>query len=205
MSDNHSQLGHVPSESFVEINHSDTNIDQLLTFDVLTADPSSSKVAPTTAIEVTGTGRVPNNVFHNTPTTRQLARQRQCQRRRQRQRDRQQEIAHLQRQRHRQNWIPRSPPPNRPRRAYVREHRMPRRVEEVLWNLSDNRDRMSQSSHSPTDKTLLDTYDLAHIDPRENMGTRTIVWIRRVLSFLNTSDYWPMRWNNRRIPKPKSN
>lgn len=40
MSYNHSQLDRVLSESSVENCHTDTNIDQLLTIDIVTSDPS---------------------------------------------------------------------------------------------------------------------------------------------------------------------
>ena len=83
MSHDHSQLGRVPSESSLESNRTETDIDQLLTIDVVTTDPSSLEVETTTGIVVNTTPQVSNGTFPNTPTTRQLARRRRRQRRRQ--------------------------------------------------------------------------------------------------------------------------
>ena len=100
MCDNDSHLGRVPSESSLDIRHTDTNIDQLLTMGAMnTSQPLLE--ATTTTIPVNTTRRVQNVTPHNNPTTRQLARRRQTQRRRQRQRDRQQDMIHQQRQRER--------------------------------------------------------------------------------------------------------
>ena len=165
MSNNHSQLGRVPSESSLENCHTQTDIDHLLTIDVVSADPSSSETpTTTTALVVNGTRQIQTVVVQNTPTTRQLARRRRRQRRRQRQRDRQIDIVHRQHQRQRRNWVPRSPRPNRPRRDYIPEQQIPRRSEGILWNLLSNRARISQAEHSPTDEALLDAYNLERID-----------------------------------------
>jgi hypothetical protein len=88
MSDNQSQLGRVPSESSFETSYPDANIDQLLTIDIVTTDPSSLDVETTIAIVVNNTRQPPNIAAQHILTTRQLARRRQHQRRRQRQRDR---------------------------------------------------------------------------------------------------------------------
>ena len=106
MSHDNSQLGRVSSESSLENDHTETYIDQLLTIDIVTTDPSSLEVKTTTAIVVNTTPLVPNGTLPNTPTTRQLARRRRRQRRRQRQRDRQIDMIHQQHQRQRRNWRP---------------------------------------------------------------------------------------------------
>jgi hypothetical protein len=104
MSDNYSQLGHEPSESSLENCNTQTDIDQLLTVDVVTTNTSSLEVTTTTtAIVVNSTRQIPTRKVQNTPTARQLARRRRRQRRRQRQRDHQIDIIHEQHQRQHRN------------------------------------------------------------------------------------------------------
>ena len=52
MCDNQSQLGRVPSESFLENHQTNTNIDQLLTIGALATDPSLLQVTTTTTVIV---------------------------------------------------------------------------------------------------------------------------------------------------------
>ena len=70
MSHNSSQLGHVPSESSLENHHTETNIDQLLTINIVTTNLFSLEVETTTATVVNTTPPVPNGTLPNTPTTR---------------------------------------------------------------------------------------------------------------------------------------
>jgi hypothetical protein len=114
MCENDSQLGRVPSESSLENCHTDTNIDQLLTMDLVNMNQPLLEVTSTTIV-VNATRQVQIVTPRNNPTTRQLARRWQRQRRRQRQRARHQDMIRQQRQRERQRWIPRSPPRDPPR------------------------------------------------------------------------------------------
>jgi hypothetical protein len=167
MAHDHSQLGHVPLEHFLENHPTDTNIDQLLTLGVVTTDQSSSEVVTTaTAAVANATRQVPNGTAPTTLTTRQLARRRQNQRRRQRQRDRQQDVAHQQHQRQRRNWMPMSPPHRRYHTDNTPEQRISSRLEDIIWNPLRDRDPRQEPMESPTDEALLDAYDLEKIDPR---------------------------------------
>ena len=170
MSDKHSQQGHEPSESSLEHYNTQTNIDQILTVEVVTTNPSSLEVGSTTtttSIVVNRTRQSPTVTFENTPTARQLARRRRRQRRRQRQRDRQIDIVHEQHQRQRRNWMPGSPPLRRQRGDNIQGQLIQTREHEISWNPSSYIDPRPQPMDSSADEALLDAYELESIDPRD--------------------------------------
>lgn len=168
MSDNQSQPGHEPSESSLGHCDTQTNIDQLLTVEVVTTEPTSLEVATTTtAIVVNRIRRIPTATVQNTPTARQLARRRRRQRRRQRQKDRQIDIVHEQHQRQRRNWLPSSPPFRRPRADHIQQEPILTPVREISWNPSRYIDPRPRPMDSPTDEALFDAYERERMDPRE--------------------------------------
>jgi hypothetical protein len=158
MPHDNSQLGRVPSECPLDNHHAETNIDQLLTIDIVMRHPSSLEVETTTAIAVTTAPPVQNGTLPNGPTTRQLARRRG----RQRQRDRQIAMIHQQHQRQRRNQRPETQLPM----DYASGQSILSRLEANSWNPLCDAEPTQEQLDSLTDDALLDGYDMERIDPR---------------------------------------
>ena len=169
MSDNHSQLDHEPSESSLGHCNTQTNIDEVLSAEFVTANPSPFEVTTTTttSIVVNRTRQIPTATVQNTPTARQLARRRRHQRRRQRQRDRQIDTVHEQHQRQRRNWMPSSPPLRRQRADHIQREPILRHLQGYFWNPPSYIDPRPQPMDSSPDESLLDAYESERIHPRD--------------------------------------
>ena len=166
MCDEHSQLGRVPSEASVDNQHTDTNINQLLTMAVVTTSQPLMEVV-TTTIVVDATRAVQHVPADDNPTTRQLARRRRRQRRRQRRRDRRRDMIQQQRQRERQRWIPRSSSRDPPRVTYTRGHQRGRHSRDTFGNSWENYHSRRASADSAIEEILLDAYQSEIIDRRD--------------------------------------
>jgi len=131
MSTNNSQSGHSPSESFIENKENQSNIDQLLSVDIVTTSQASSS----SSIDFNPTNMIANIQQHNNVLTGQHARRgRQHQQESQQRREEQQRLRQEQQQQQREQQ----------RRRRERNQRRYEQWQERVYHRQQERDQQEQ-------------------------------------------------------------